>query len=268
MKKIFLLAFLCIGSQMAIEAQELYVFSEPASNMPAGTLGLKFSAMRGKERHHYEGRSQRYMPELMLGFSKKLMVHAGTTFSNMYSKDNRWESVYIYGKYRFLSIDDVHRHFRMAAFAQGAYARNEPYFEDIGLQGDRSGIQGGLIATQLIGKFAGSATGSFIQTFHDNKNFRDQALNYSLSAGLLVLPFEYKSYRQLNLNIYAELLGQKLLESDAYYIDFAPAIQFIVNSNSKLNFGYRFQLDGNQFRSMERYFQVSLEHTFYNVLKK
>src|SRR5688572_18998401 len=106
---VILLSFMLAG----LHAQELYVFSEPASNMPAHTLTLKTSAQLGKERHHFEGNSRRFIPEVMLGINKKLMIHAGTTFSNMFSEETRWESVYLYGKYRFLSFDDVHKHFRM-----------------------------------------------------------------------------------------------------------------------------------------------------------
>jgi hypothetical protein len=267
MKKIFIF-FLLIHYYSSGFTQELFVFTEPASNMPAHSLSTKLSAISGDERHHYEGRSQRYIPEIMFGISKNLMIHAAGTFSNMYSRGTRWESVYVYGKYRFLSRDEVHQHFRMAAFAEGSYSRNKPFFEDLGLQGDRSGIQTGIIATQLINKFAASATASFIHAFNGDPYTSDQALNYSLSTGLLILPREYKSYDQLNLNLYLELLGQKTLDLDSYYIDLAPAIQFIFNSNSKVNMGYRFQLDGDQFRSMKNYFLLSFEHTFFNALKK
>ena len=257
-----------LGTQFHVRSQELYVYSEPASNMPSHTFTTKFTSLLGKERHHGDGISQRYIPELMWGINKKLMVHAATSFSNMYSGGMRWESIYTYGKYRFLSRDDVHRHFRMAAFMDLAWSRNEPFFEELSLQGDRSGIQAGIIATQLVNKFAASATTSIIEAFSRDPLLPDRALNYSLSAGLLVLPRQYRSYEQLNLNIYTELLGQKTLDQSGYYLDLAPAIQLIFSSNSKLNLGYRFQLNGNLFRSMEKGYLISFEHTFFNVLKK
>jgi hypothetical protein len=94
-----------------------------------------------------------------------------------------------------------------------------------------------------------------------------RSVNYSLSAGYLLLPREYKSYDQLNMNIYAELLGQRTLDRKTFYLDLAPSVQFIFNSNSKLNLGYRFQIKGDQHR-MEKSFLVGFEHTFFNVLKK
>jgi hypothetical protein len=100
-------------------------------------------------------------------------------------------------------------------------------------------------------------------------------LNYTLSAGYLVLPVEYKSYDQLNFNVYMEILAQQGLDKRAYltnekvyYIDMAPAVQFIFNSNSKLNIGYRHQIKGVGERSMKNSFLVSFEHTFFNALKK
>ena len=271
--RIFILLLLA-ATYNRVADQELYVYSEPASNMPARSIGTRASAMWG-EGHH--GRQMlRWIPEVQLGISNKLMLRAGTTFSDMYTPDQRWESVYLYGKYRLLSVDGVHRHFRMAVFGEGAYSRNDYYFEEINLQGDRSGVQAGLIATQLINKLAVSGTVSHSQAFHRSRNddvpYHPQrvysSMNYALSAGYLLLPRTYKSYKQLNVNLYAELLGQRTLERKTFYTDLAPALQLIFNSNTKLNLGYRFQLDGNQFRNMEKSYLVTVEHTFFNALKK
>ena len=204
------------------------------------------------------------------------MLHAGNTFSNMYSHNTRWESAYLYGKYRFLSIDDMHKHFRMAAFAEASYSRNDYHFEEVSIQGDRSGLQVGLIATELIHKLAVSGTISHTQALDPSRfdktlntqNYIYKSMNYSLSAGYLVLPFEYKSYDQLNMNVYAELLGQTTMDRKTYFLDLATAVQFIFNSNTKLNLGYRFPLKYIQYRGMQRSFVLSLEHTFFNALKK
>src|SRR5690349_15916028 len=98
MKKI-LLAACCIFSGLLAGAQELYVYTEPASNMPAHTLTPRLTANLSPASGAWQ---QRYMSEVMLGISKKLMLHAGTSFSNMHTANTRWESVYLYGKYRFL----------------------------------------------------------------------------------------------------------------------------------------------------------------------
>lgn len=271
--KYIICLFLCLATAAESSSQELYVFTEPASNMPAGSLTPKISSWLSRNNGKT---SQRYSSELMFGFSKKFMLHAGTSFSNMVSGSIRWESVYLYGKYRFLSHDDLHKHFRMALFTDASYSRNPYHHDEISLQGDRSGIQLGLIATQLVNKLAVSGSFSHIQTFDESRKRKDiysperiyQAFNYSLSAGLLLLPREYKDFNQLNLNIYTELIGQQTLDRKTHYLDLAPAIQLLFNSNSKLNLGYRFQLSSNQSRNMRRSFLVSFEHTFFNALKK
>lgn len=272
MKKLFYFLFL-IGASSLAAAQELYVFSEPASNMPANTLSTKISAGFGKNNGTVQ---QRFIPELMWGISKKFMVHLGNSFSNMHTGNTRWESIYLYTKYRFLSLDDVHRHFRMALFTDLNYSRNRYHYDEVNLQGDRSGAQLGLIATQLLNKLAVSGTISHTQAldrarFDKDEGITDgiyQSLNYSLSAGYLVLPREYRDYKQTNMNLYLEFLGQRTLDRKTYYVDLAPALQLIFNSNTKLNMGYRFQLDGDQKRGMTKGFLVSFEHTFFDVINK
>jgi hypothetical protein len=273
-KKILFVAA-CFSS-MLLEAQELYPYTEPASNMPAHSVAAKLGAMF--EKHRHTGRlMQRYSPEVMLGLNKKWMVHGAATFADMHSTNLRGESVRLYAKYRFLSNDAVHRHFRMAAFALGSYSRTLSAFNEINLMGDQSGVQAGVIATQLYNKLALSATASHAEVLHKNrwqKDGRDtyawQAVQYSVSAGYLLLPFQYRSYNQTNLNLYAELLGSRNLgvPAETFFVDLAPSIQFIFSSTSKLNLGYRFQLAGNINRLANRSVMVSYEHIFLNALRK
>jgi len=261
--------FICVG----VKAQELYVFTEPASNMPAHSISVKYNG-KFLENLHSGGFEQRHSPEIMFGLSKKWMVHLSGSFSDMYSSNLRWESVKLYAKYRFLSLDDVHRHFRMAAFVQGSYSRNDPFYDELSMDGDQSGVQLGMIVTQLINKLAVSATVSNVQVLHEDRwndhasHFPFKAFDYTFSAGYLVLPFNYTSYNQTNLNIYVELLGQQTYDPGLYYVDLAPAIQLIFNSNTKLNIGYRFQLGGDMHRMAEKSWQVGLERTFLNALRK
>src|SRR5687768_13724695 len=87
-------------------AQELYVFSEPASNMPAKSLSFKLTS-RFPQNRATNVFKQRYTPELMLGVNKNLMVHLTTSFSDYHFSNIRYDGVRIYGKYRFLSNDEV-----------------------------------------------------------------------------------------------------------------------------------------------------------------
>ena len=258
------------------EAQELFPYTEPASNMPAKSMSLKLNGMFGKGVHG-NGLDQRYTPEVMFGLSKKWMLHAAVTVSNMYENYYYYESARVYAKYRFLSKDEVHKHFRMAAFATAAYSRNHLQHNELNLMGDHSGVQVGVIATQLWNKLAVSGTASIIEVFDEKRNdktvpqqYAFESLNYSLSAGYLVLPLHYKDYNQTNLNIYAELLGGRNLdwEYEKYFLDLAPSIQLIFKSTSKLNLGYRFQLKSDIYRNMKNSWMVSYEHIFLNALNK
>lgn len=262
----FLLLAIC-GIQL--NAQELYVFSDPASNVPASSVVAKAFTQLGNR----SPLPQRYGAELMAGLSKKLMLRAGTSLSNMMQQNVTWEGAYLYGKYRFLSNDDVHTHFRMAAFGEVGYSSNASFYDEINIQGDVSGLQAGIIATQLKNKTAVSATLAYAEAFRKTDMMSghlpaNRALVYSLSVGNLVLPRVYKNYDQLNFNIYTEVLGQKALDRDVWFVDLAPAIQFIFKSNTKVNLGYRFQLDGNAMRFNRQVYVVALEHTFFNVLRR
>jgi len=271
--KSFLPALLILAT-LNTTGQELFPYTEPASNMPAKSMSLKMSAMLGKGVHG-DKLDQRYTPEVMFGINKKWMLHAALTVSNMYENFFYYESARVYAKYRFLSNDDVHKHFRMAAFATAAYSRNHLQHNELNLMGDHSGVQAGLIATQLWNRLAVSGTASLIEVFDKKRDdkpqqYAFQSLNYTLSAGYLVLPRVYKDYDQTNLNIYAELLGGQNLdwEYEKYYLDLAPSLQLIFKSTSKLNLGYRFQLKSDIYRNMKNSWMISYEYIFLNALQK
>ena len=275
MKPFFILIiFFC---SYKAKSQELYVFSEPASNMPAKSMSLKLGGMYGRGVHSNRI-LQRYMPEVMFGLSKNWMIHTSLSFSDMHQPKFIFESARLYAKWRFLSVDEIHKHFRLAAFGAATYSRNHLDHNEINLSGgDQNGIQAGLIATQLWNKLAVSGTASINEVLDKERKknsstgqYAFSSINYSLSAGYLVLPIEYTSYKQTNLNIYIEMLGSRNLKRpyDRYYIDLAPAMQLIFNSNGKLNLGYRFQLKGEIYRLMDKSFYISYEHTFLNALKK
>jgi hypothetical protein len=275
MKKYCTLLLIVMGS-LHLHAQELYVFSEPASNMPAHSINVKMTAHFPAKQNIYSNSPQRYMPEVMVGVSKKMMMHVYSTFANMHTSNFRFESIGLYAKYRFVSIDEVHKHFRMAVFADGSYTRSPFHYDEISLMGDKSGIEAGLIATQLVNKLAISGTISHTQVLDKSRNNdviyvperNYRSINYSLSGGYLLFPRNYTGFKQTNMNLYAEFLAQQTLDRKTNFIDFAPSVQFIFNSISKLNLGYRFQVSGNMERMSKNNFLVSYEYSFLNVWGK
>lgn len=261
-------------------AQELYVYSDPASNVPAKSLSLKYGGkFMSEDRFGKNLLISRHMAEASIGLNKKWMIRPAFTFSDMYTnRVMKWESVSFYTKYRFLSSDDVHRHFRAAAFLKGVYSSNSLKFEELTTDGDQSVVQAGLILTQLVDKLAVSSTLSLTEVldgerflkYGGQRRFGYSSFNYSISSGYLLFPKKYKSYEQTNFNVYLELIGSQGLDRKVYFVDLAPALQFILNSNTKINLGYRFQLKGNAYRMANAApsLSLSVERTFFNTFKK
>lgn len=276
-------AALLAASQLT-KAQELYVNTEPASNMAANSLGIRLTNKFFKMEH--DGTTgMRFEPEVMWGVNKKLMVHAIGYAANMMQSSIRMEGGSVYAKYRFLSLDQQHAHFRMAAYVKGSVIDNpylpstpatkKPYSNtDIDLEGATSGVSSGVIATQLLHKLALSTTlgySRYMNNVKDNipEGFPKNSVNYSLSAGYLVLPVRYKNFNQTNLNLYVELLGKTNTDAAGrgYYLDIAPAVQFIFNSTTRLDLSYRTQLTGDMARNSFNSFIVRIEHNIFNIKK-
>ena len=264
MKKLGIIVVCCLS--MAAQAQELYVFSEPASNMPAHSVGIRQQIKRVKGITQTDG-GTRSTTEVMFGATKNWMLHTAITFSDMYSPYLRAESFRVYGKYRFFSHDALYHHLRMAVFGEASYSRNEKMYDELSIDGDLLGVQAGLIVTQLLHKLAISATGSYVNSpvgkdDHAGPSTPQHAFSYSLSAGYLLFPLKYTSYEQTNVNLYCELLGQRYFSRSLYYVDLAPALQFIFNSQTKLNLGYRYQINGNMMRMGTQGWLLGMEWLF------
>jgi hypothetical protein len=271
LKKIFMMAALSFAAIHA-DAQELYIYSEPASNMPSKSVGVRLTNEFGSQNNDFVMRNT---PEVMVGFNKNFMVHGQAFLSNMGNSNYQFDGASFYAKYRFLSIDEVQNHFRAAAFARVSTSYRNTFTKDINLEGDNSGYQGGLVFTQLIHKLAISATVGYIQAFKDRDKQvlgmpePNNMISYSLSSGYLLLPFVYKNYNQPNFNVYLEVLGKTDPSTGKNYLDIAPAVQFIINSKTRIDLGYKFQATGNlENRLMKNMFLLRTEFNFFSVLNK
>ena len=130
------LLYMLLVLSATVMSQELYVYTEPASNMPAHSISTKLTGHFVARDNIYGRFSQRYMPEVMFGINKKWMVHVSATFADMHTNNFNFESVSLYGKYRFLSKDEIHQHFRMAVFADASYTRVPFHYDEITLMVD------------------------------------------------------------------------------------------------------------------------------------
>ena len=292
-----LIVALLAGAVLRSQSQELYVFTEPASNMPTNSLGVRlnndFYAMVHDGRYSY-----RLNPEAMWGVNKNMLVHLNAYASNMYEQGFKMEGGSLYLKYRIYSKDDVHSHFRIAAYGKVALVDNPAELtvthvhqvndngqitehtedlvylaDEISLNGNQSGFLAGAVATQLLHKLALSGTFDYVNRW-DNLNAKkspyqsDHGLDYSVSAGYLLFPKVYKDFQQTNFNLYCEFLGSTSLDSRTWFLDIAPAVQFIFNSVSRLDLGYRTQVAGQMSRLSKSSFLIRYEYNFLNIFSK
>lgn len=264
-----LLLLMVLLSQMICGAQELYVNTEPASNMAAKSVGLRlanrewFSSGRVKDR---------FSPEIMLGISKRWMVHLEGSMANYNTAKVKPESINLYGKYRFYSVDGVQSHFRTAFYSRVSYSRNKGFIDELNPEGDVSGLSSGFIVTQLLHKLALSSTVGLSKVFASPSFVSGEAYNYSFSAGYLLYPRTYTNYKQVNVNLYLELLGksnpgineENVSVQKGSNLALAPALQLIFNSQTRFDIGYKFDVynSGTQMGNM---LLVRLEYNLFNV---
>jgi hypothetical protein len=268
-KSIIVIALLFFSS--TAKAQELFSFTEPASNMAAKGVGVRINNYFMKDIHTNKI-NYHLLPEVMVGLSKKIMIHAEAFISNR-NNSLTTEGGSFYVKYRFFSSDEVHSHFRLAAYGRYSFNNSDVHQPAIDLAGHNSGYELGVIATKLINKIAISSS---ISTLHATDNGSNKfvygeknrnAINYTLSVGKLLLPKEYTSYKQLNVNAMVEFLGQTNARTNESYLDVAPVIQFIVNSRLRIDGGYRIPINTKLHRTAAKGVLLRIEYNFFNVFK-
>jgi hypothetical protein len=271
MRRQFFLFFVLVFVKVHVQAQELFVFTEPASNMPAKSIGIRdmnaFMFEKNEELNYHN------MPELMWGIDKKWMVHLQAFISNRKEGGLKTEGGSLYAKYRFLSKDDLQKHFRMALFGRYSINNADIHQQEIETMGHNTGYETGLISTQLLHKVAISGSISYERAFDNKPGYKfpltesNSAINYTLSIGKLMLPKTYTSYKQINMNLMLELLGQRLNGNERSYLDIAPSVQFIINSQARVDLGYRQELYSTMQRTAPNGVVLKLEYTFFNVFR-
>ncbi len=261
-----------------LKGQELFVSTEPASNMASKSVGFRLNntimppysnSITGVKHSQY---MYRLNPEIMFGINRYFMFHANLYFSNMHQANYKFEGGGFYLKYRFLSIDNNHSHFRMATYVKASLINNPIQYHDINLSGDNSGISMAIVATQLLHKLAISFTGGYTAAINNfNYTFQSgqpqKTYNYALSSGYLIFPIKYKNYKQTNVNFYTELLGKYNPETHEQFLDIVPAIQFIMKSRMRLDIGYRKQISGNMLRINNQELILRFEYNIFNAYK-
>ncbi len=320
MRKLICLTVLLFGST-CISAQELFPHNEPASNIPKGTLGVREFNQSYKEFGVYRNL---FALRLMYGVLSKLTIAATASISTHHDKNfppnlvshthsgNQtifstgnfqrgvaypylFTGIYLYAKYRFLTLDGENKHIRMALYGEWsnvnvAHDETEPNLLD-----DTKGYGSGFIVTGLKNHWAASLTAGAIIPGTYNGFSPDpyggpmvptelkygKALQYNLSIGYLLLPFHYESYKQTNLNLYIEFMGKAYQEARVYqygdvpvpiqtpllqagnYIEAHPGIQAIFNSNTRVDFTVGFPLINRAYTRFYPVYMLGVQRYFY-----
>jgi hypothetical protein len=262
--------FIAFFVVQTIFSQELFVVTDPASNVPANSLVINAMQLLFKEKQE-SGYNYHIMPEITYGLNKNIMFRA-TAFVSNRNTSLVTEGGSVFAKYRFFSSDDINSHFRLAAYGRYSFNNSDIHQEQIEIMGHNSGFETGIIATKLIHKVAISSTVSFEKAFDNtSKNpfpntLGDNATNYTLSFGKLMYPKKYTSYKQTNINLMVEFVGQTINENGKSYLDVVPAVQFIINSQARMDLAYRQELASSMLRTAPNGFYFNLYYTFFNVL--
>jgi hypothetical protein len=270
--------------------QELFPTTEPASTMPKNIWGIRqvnewYNDINNRARYYNGFR-------LMYGATKNLTLMATAALSNHHFKSlpynltyyinnhhrrvypiypNLLEGVHIYGKYRLVSFDQEQKHFRIAVYGEAGKSFVAHTEAESNLMTDNTGYGGGLIFTQLYKRFAISFTWGFIKVLpyeQDEDILKMKFVSgnsrmYNLSLGYRLYPRRYDNYKDLNVNLYAEIINkhyeaaliyydglpydyQYLKQGDMYtyngfienrYSDLKTSIQFILDSSTRIDLG-------------------------------
>ena len=258
MKKIFLFFLILVIIFNDSYSQELYINSEPASLIPKGTkvVRLSYSNIIIDESNSLGDVANAFLmtPSLAYGLSKKIMLSTSFQFANRpYEQDLVPNFVFngfkFYSKQRIYTTDKQKNHTRLSSFLKYSFHKDNFMKSNIDLDLQDRGFELGLIGTQLIKKLAISITSAYIRANDINDDSNNlislSTFKNSLSAGYLLLPRKYKSYKQTNFNLYLEYLTNTIMNKtfpvryNRFSSTLAPGLQFVILSRSRLDFSYK-----------------------------
>ena len=281
--RIFLVLFLSSISSLS-SAQELYINAEPASLIPKGTKVVRLNHhsifLDGTNIMGGIGNAIIMSPSISYGLSKKIMVSGSFQFSNKpYEQDMMpnfgFSGFKLSSKQRILTTDKQKYHTRLSSFIKYSYHDNKFMKDNLDIEIQDTGFEFGIIGTQLINKLAISVTSAVTRISNIDEKYTNgstvkwQSINLntiqnSISAGYLLFPRKYKSYKQTNFNLYLEYLTNTILTKDypdrynKFSSTLAPGIQFIIMSRSRLDLSYKIRIG-----TMPDEFLVKLTYIIY-----
>jgi hypothetical protein len=305
-------------------AQELYPLNEPASTVPKNVVGLRVISQNYREVNINRSLE---MFRIMYGLTAKLSVMATASISNHHSRTlpadfishehigNQtnyftntiqrgkkypflFNGVYLFAKYRFLTLDNQNQHLRLAAYADWSNSRTAHDEAEPTLMDDNAGYGGGLIATWLKNRFAASVTWGIIKPKNYTEALPDisggpdlptriiygDAQKLNLSLGYRLYPQHYTSYDQPNWNIYLEFMGKqynaaRVIQNGSEippktpaliagsYVEINPGIQYIVKSNFRVELSVGLALAGRAYTNFPPVWTLAAQQYIYRKKK-
>ena len=331
MKKITWSVILFFFTQ-AMNAQELFPVADLASSVPRGALGVRVFDEAFKENALFRNLMGL---KLLYGVTPKLSVYATGSISDYHQKtlpfdfishDHGaglhgavastpaqgvpypyiWNSIDLYGKYRFYTTDGQNTHFRIAGYAEVSYVGVPSHEAEPDLLVHTSGFGAGITGTYLRQHFAASATSGLIIPAVYKGNAIDRyggvypttiqygnAVNYSLSFGYLLFPKNYRNYKQTNFNIYLEFTGKsytaaKVTQKDGpdpnaldipvsnntpilkagNYVDINPGIQCILGSIYRIDLSTGFPLINRSYNHLYPVYSFGIQRYFFFIKRE
>lgn len=265
MKKIFLFFLILVIIFNHSYSQELYINSEPASLIPKGTkvVRLSYSNIIIDESNALGDVANAFLmtPSLAYGLSKKIMISTSFQFANRPYEQGLvpnfgFNGFKFYSKQRIYTTDKQKNHTRLSSFLKYSFHKDNFMKGNIDLDLQNKGFELGLIGTQLIKKLAISITSAYTRAndINDDSNnlINLSTFKNSLSAGYLLLPRKYKSYKQTNFNLYLEYLTNTVMNKNfpvrynRFSSTLAPGLQFVILSRSRLDFSYKIRKGDNE----------------------
>lgn len=259
-------------------AQELYIVSKAAANISKNRIEVRNIA-----KSYDQMKAFHYDFQLNYGLLGNLTLYNNVT----YTIDENYQFLGNYNvdaRYRFLDIDKRNYHWRFA-YQGGATIPVNPkpivsgeveyelhpghkvsFYEfggDITVPSvdfhttDNYTIRNSVIATNLIGKFAATGEMSYNVNIAGNDFKFGNYYEWDLSLGLLVLPKVYKSYDDINVNLYSEskayyfeknkFLGEEISNSGGFRLDTYLGVQAIFFSSLMAELSYMIPLHSNEY---------------------
>ncbi|MDQ3022373.1 MAG: hypothetical protein M3R36_17670 [Bacteroidota bacterium] len=275
--KIILIIFFVSISAISF-SQELYIVTHPAANLSKNRIEFRNIVMSYDNFKYYHNSFA-----LNYGLLGNLTIYNDIYYS--LDQGNKFLGNYEFAaRYRFLDSDKKNYHIRSAVQSglvipvnakpivngqveyelhPGHRVKLYNFVNDITVPSvdfhttDNYTIKNDLIVTNLIKKFSITGEMGFNINLPKNDFKFGNYFDWSLSMGLLLLPKVYKSYNDINVNLYLEnkayyfykneFLGTPIFNSGGFRLDSYLGIQSIFFSSLMIEMSYKIPVHSNEY---------------------